>query len=191
MRRAVAVAAAALTVGAMAGCGAPAKLSTDDGRRLAGARERLDDAIDTEEALRTSKVEARRLRERVRRLVSGGDFEDERLDEFGIAKLGQLREVVPSLVIVDAEGDVRALDRPATEVFLRFADRDAARALLGPASKQVSVMVQTLDETDAGSDTDIPVVRMTAEAYLREAARDVSGIWPSQARRLTDARDAL
>lgn len=185
------MAVAALAVAALAGCGAPDKLSTDDGRRLAGARERLDDAIDTEEALRTSKVEARRLRERVRRLVSGGDFEDERLDEFGIAKLGQLREVVPSLVIVNAEGDVRALDRPATRAFLRFADRDAARALLGPASKQVDVMVQTLDEADAGPDTDIPVVKMTAGAYLRETERDVKGIWPSLARRLADTRESL
>ncbi len=189
MRRALALAAVA--VAALVGCGPPEKLSEEQGRTLAGAREHLDDAIDTEETLRTSRAEARRLRARVRELVSDGSFESRKLDEFGIARLGQLREVVPSLVILDADGDMRALDRRSTEAFLRFAERDAAKALLGPASRQVNLMVQTLEEADAGKETEIPVVGRSAEAYLREAERDVKGIWPSLGRRLAAARDEL
>lgn len=189
MRRALALAAVA--VAALAGCGAPEKLSEEQGRTLAGARERLDDAIDTEETLRTSRAEARRLRARVQELVSDGSFESRRLDEFGIARLGQLREVVPSLVTLDADGDMRALDRRSTEAFLRFAERDAAKALLHPASRQVSVMVQTLERADAGKETQIPVVGRSAEAYLREAERNVKDIWPLLAKRLEGARQDL
>ena len=176
---------------AVAGCGAPEELSEQDGRTLAVARERLDDAIDTEETLRTSKVEARRLRRRVQALVSEGSFESRRLDEFGIAKLGLLRDVVPSIVIVNEKGSPRALDRPATAAFVRFAERDAARALLGPARDQVELMVKTLEEAGAGEDTKIPVVGKTARTYLREAERDVKPIWPSLAERLRDAQEEL
>ena len=176
---------------ALAGCGAPEELSQSDGRKLATARERLDDAIDTEETLRTSKAEARRLSRRVRMLVSQGDFESERLDEFGIAKLGLLRDVVPSLVVVDERGSVKALDRSATAAFLRLAGRDAARAMLGPARDQVGVIVKTIEDGDAGEDTRIPVLRTTAGAYLREAERDLKPIWPLLARRLTELRQAL
>ena len=194
MRRAsgvAAIATAAIAVAVLAGCGDPEKLSVDDGRTLAAARERLDDAIDTEEVLRTSKAEARRLRERVQRIVSDGSFEDATLDEFGIARLGQLREIVPSLVILDAEDTARALDRPATDAFLRFAERDAARALLAPASRQVNSIVKTLDDGGAGKDTEIPVVRQTADAYLRGAERDVRQIWPALAERLAERRKGL
>ncbi|MGI8945235.1 MAG: hypothetical protein ACR2GL_03230 [Thermoleophilaceae bacterium] len=178
------------TVALVAGCGAPERLSDEDGRELAGAREDLDDALDTEETLRTSATEARRLRARVRRIVSDGSFEAERLDEFGIAKLGLLREAVPSLVIEDANGAPRALDRPATAAFLRFAERDAPRALLRPATRAVETMVTTLDGSDAGPDTEIPGVRASAGAYLREAERDVKDIWPALAERLADAEAA-
>ena len=196
MLRAAAVAAIAtvaivIAVAALTGCGAPEELSAEDGRALAGARERLDDAIDTEEVLRTSAVEARRLRARVQQLVSDGSFEGATLDEFGIARLGQLREVVPSLVILDAEDAARALDRPATDAFLRFAERDAARALLAPASRQVRSIVKVLDEGDAGEDTKIPVVGQTADAYLREAEREVRRIWPRLAERLAEGREEL
>jgi len=186
-----AIATAAIVVAVLAGCGEPWKLPVDDGRALAGARELLDDAIDTEEVLRTSAVEARRLRARVQQLVSDGSFEGAALDEFGIARLGQLREVVPSLVILDAEDAARALDRPATDAFLRFAERDAARALLAPASRQVRSIVKVLDEGDAGAGTKIPVVGQTADAYLREAEREVRRIWPRLAERLAEGRKEL
>ena len=176
---------------AVAGCGAPDELSESDGRTLAAARERLDDAIDTEETLRTSKVEARRLRRRVRALVSDGSFESKRLDEFGIARLGLLREVVPSLVIVDERGSARALDRPATAAFLRFAERDARRAMLGPARDQVEAIVETIEDADAGADTKIPVAGGTAGGFLRETERDVRPVWRSLAERLGEVRREL
>jgi hypothetical protein len=176
---------------AFAGCGAPEELSESDGRTLAAARERLDDAIDTEETLRTSTAEARRLRRRVQALVSDGSFESRRLDEFGIAKLGLLRDLVPSLVIVDERGSVKALDRPATAAFLRFAERDAGRAMLDPARDQVELIVKTIEDGDSGDETTIPVVRKPVQAYLREAERDVKPIWPSLAERLGQTREEL
>lgn len=189
MRRGLTAAAVALTV--LAGCGGPDSLSAEEGRSLAGARERLDDALDTEEALRTSRAEARRIRRAVQEIVTDGSFEQSPLDEFGIARLGELREIAPSLVITDARGDVRALDRRSTVPFLRYAEIDAARALLRPASRQVSVMQHLLEEADADKDSEIPVVGKTAEAYLREAARDVRAIWPALGRDLTVAAGEL
>ena len=176
---------------ALAGCGAPEELSETDGRTLAAARERLDDAIDTEETLRTSKAEARRLRRRVQAIVSDGSFESRRLDEFGIAKLGLLREVVPSLVVLSESGTPRALDRGATATFLRFATRDSRRAMLSPARAQVGVIARTIEESDAGDDTRIPVANQTASEYLSEAERDLSPIWPSLGKRLRETREGL
>ena len=189
MLRALAVAAVA--VAALTGCGAPEELSEDEGRTLAAARERLDDAIDSEETLRTSRTEARRLRARVQELVSDGSFESGTLDEFGIARLGQLREVAPSLVRLDDKGNMRGLDRPSTQAFLRFAERDASRALLRPASRQVGLMIHTIEEGDAGEDTKIPRVGTSAGSYLREAERNVRDIWPLLAKRLSDVRQDL
>lgn len=189
MRRALAVGAVA--VAALAGCGAPEELSEDEGRTLAAARERLDDAIDSEETLRTSKAEARRLRARVQELVSDGSFERGTLDEFGIARLGQLREVAPSLVLQDDRGNMRGLDRPGTQAFLQFAERDAPRALLGPASRQVGRMINTVEEGNAGEDTKVPKVGASAGSYLREAERNVRDIWPLLAKRLRAARQDL
>jgi hypothetical protein len=183
--------AAAVGLTVLAACGGPDRLSKEEGRSLAAARERLDDALDTEEALRTSRAEARRIRRAVQRIVSDGSFEQTPLDEFGIARLGELREIAPSLVIADSRGDVRALDRRSTAPFLRFAERDPARALLRPASRQVSVMQHLLEEADAEKESEIPVVDATAEAYLREAARDVRAIWPALARDLDQAADEL
>jgi hypothetical protein len=184
---AAAAATAALAVAVLAGCGEPDTLSDEEGRTIAGARERLDDAIDTEETLRTSRVEARRLRREVDRLVSDGSFEDATLDEFGIARLGQLRQVVPSLVNVDTEGQVRSLDRRATAAFLRYATDDAPQAMLEPARRQVSVMLHILEEADAGQDTEIPAVKQRAETFVSELEQDVKPIWPSLGKRVAEA----
>ena len=189
MRRALSVAAVALA--ALAGCGAPEELSEDEGRTLLAAREGLDDAIDTEETLRTSRAEARRLRARVQELVSDGSFERSTLDEFGIARLGQLREAAPSLVLQDLDGNMRGLDRSSIVAFLEHAERDAARALVRPASREVGLMLHTLEEGDAGKDTKIPRTGKDAEAYLREAERNVKDIWPLLAKRLANARQDL
>ena len=51
--------------------------------------------------------------------------------------------------------------------------------------------MKVLDEGDAGADTKIPVVGRTADAYLREAERDVRRIWPRLAERLAEVRKEL
>lgn len=164
---------------------------------LETAREDLDDVIDTGETLRTSKQEARRLRRAVQGIVSGGALEAERPDEFGLAALGQLRRLVPSLVEVNRDGTVRALDRPATRAFLRYAESDAGRALAGPAGEPVEAIELTLKDSEAGPDTRIapsdPTVSqdLTVADYLREAERDLAPIWPELAGRLRAVREEL
>ena len=86
-----------------AGCGGGGgKLHRGDAARLTDARARLDDAIDTEEILRTDKAQARKLRR--------------------IVALSPLPEAVPSLIDERARADFlryaatappRALHRPA------------------------------------------------------------------------------
>jgi len=181
----------------LAACGAPDQLSQADGETLAGARERLDDAIDIEETLRTSKAEARRLRRGVQRIVSGGALESERLDDFGRAALGELRRLVPSLVEEDTDGSVRALDRPATRAFLRFAESDAARALLPPAREEVELIERTVEESGADSETLVPPEDPTASqmlevgTFLRDAEGDLRPIWPELAGRLGKLHEGL
>lgn len=161
------------------------------------ARERLDDAIDTEETLRTSPARARELRRRVQSIVSEGAFEAEKLDEFGLAALGRLQLAVPSLVETDADGVPVALDRPATQAFLRYAERDAPRALLAPAEDAVESIAQVVERTGAGPETRIPKrggtpsLGPSVNAYLGEAERDVDRIWPGLAQRLRELREGL
>ena len=176
-----------LVLAAVAACGSPEELSQDDGRVLTSAREQIDDAIDTEETLRTSKDEARRLVARVRKIVAKGSFETDKLDEFGIADLGLLREIVPSLVIVDADGTPEDLDRSALKAFLANATSDAPAALLPAVEKRVGVIVDKLEATDAGDDTKIPGAQADAAGFLDAVARDVRRIWPDQAERLDEA----
>jgi hypothetical protein len=179
-----------------AGCGAPEQLSEREGTALLDAREVLDQTIDTEETLRTSPEEARRTRRRVQRIVSRGAFELEPLDEFGLAALGELREIVPGLVETDAQGVVESLDRPATRAFLKYATRDADRALHKPASDQVRVIERVVRDAEPGPDTDIPPREgesgdLTVDELLRGSERDVKPIWPDLAERLATLRDDL
>jgi hypothetical protein len=164
-----AIAAAALAAVLLAGCGGPAELSDEEGRTLQSARERLDDAIDTEETLRTDPVEARRIAREVRRRSS---------------QTVRLRNVVPSLVTEGGE-----VDRAALDAFLANADSDAAAALRRPAAREVGRMVSTLEDKDR--ETKIASLGQTADAYLAEATRDVRPIWPDLARRLQRTRDEL
>jgi len=125
VRRGLALAAIALLLG---GCGGddPDPLERGDAERLAYARERLDDAIDTEEVLRTDRTEARRLR----RVVAADN----------------LPNVVPSLVDERTRRDflryatsdaARALRRPAEDAVLLITttlegkDRDERIRTLG------------------------------------------------------------
>jgi outer membrane murein-binding lipoprotein Lpp len=155
-----AVAAAALLI---AGCGAPAKLDADQKKTLAGARERLDEAIDTEEAMRSSRAEARHRVRAVRRRLGGPG-------------LGEVEDAAPALV---DGGDVRD--------FLRYGRRDPARALHPPAARQVLAIASTLH--DKAPDTKIG--DQSAAAFLGDAAKDTRSIWPDLSRRLQKARDDL
>ena len=195
MRPRLAVAAAVLAV--LAGCGAPDELARLDALELADARERLDDALDTEETLRTSPHETRRIRAEVRRIVSRGYFEAQTLDEFGLAALGELQQVVPSLVETDSNGVPKNLDRPALRAFLRYAATDPERALLGPATDEVAAIDQTLEDSGADGDTRVPtpngesIKDKTVNEYLRAAERDLRPVWPSLAARLNSTQGDL
>jgi hypothetical protein len=153
----------------MTGCGGTAELSDDEAKTLQSARERLDDAIDTEEVLRTDRGEARRLAREVRRHAS---------------RTARIRRVAPSLVTRGGQ-----LDRRALGVFLARATSDAPAALRLPAAREVERMVTTLEDKD--HETKVEPLRQTADAYLAEATRDVRPIWPDLARRLRRARDEL
>lgn len=175
-----------------AGCGGPPEnLSKTDAGTLAASREDLDDALDSEETLRTSQAEARRLRAKVQRIVSRGGFEQSKLDEFGLASLGELMQIVPSLVRVDADAVPVSLDMAATADFLRYAETDAPRALLRPVREEVGVIERTLHEADAGPDTRIPRAGRTVSKYLQEAESDLRPVWPALSRRLATTREGL
>jgi hypothetical protein len=190
--------AAALTVlclggFALLGCsGKTDKLSKQDARELANSRSDLDDALDTAETLRTSDSEARRLRARVQKIIGDGSLEGKgKPDEFGLAALGRLRDLAPSLVVEDG-GSVRALDGEETSAFLTYAVKDPARALYPAAQREVANIERVTGGGDVGPDTKIPKLRdQTVEAYLREARRDTRSLWPSLSRRLAKAREGL
>jgi hypothetical protein len=180
----------------LAGCGGdepPDTLNREDSRALLAARERLDEAIDTEEAIRTSKTEARRLVKVVRRIAEGGGLErGGGGDDFSQAALEQVQEAAPSLVRVDSKGRPTALDTEATETFLAYAETDAARALLRPARRAVGSLARVAEDSDAGPETKVQGAGgKTVGGLLEESEADVKPIWPALARRLDDARGNL
>jgi hypothetical protein len=163
LRILLAAALAAALLGA-AGCGAPDKLDGDDDRALATAREGLDDALDTEERIRTSPSMGRRLAARVER---AGD--DPRA----------VRRLVPSLV------DDGQVDSEAASAFVRYAATDAPRALLIPATREVDRMLEVIDDSGADGDTDVPHARdQPMSRFLDEVERDIRDIWPSLSKNL-------
>ena len=195
MRR-LAGATALLACAILAGCGAPERLSEREGTALLDAREVIDGTIDNAETLRTSPEEARRIRREVQKIVSRGAFETAPLDEFGLAALGELREIVPGLAETDAQGVVESLDRPATRAFLRYATSDAKRALRKPANDEVFAIEEVIRKAEPGPDSDIPRGRtespaLTVDEFLRGTERDLKPIWPDLARRLATLRGNL
>jgi len=177
-------AAAALTA-----CGDAEELSKEDAQTLTVSREDLDDALDTEETLRTSKEEAASLRIKVQRIIGRGAFENRgKPDEFGLAALGELRDLVPSLVLERGDSVV-ALDTAATKEFVAQAVSDPAAAMYLPAKSEVDSITQVVGGDDVGPDT--KVKDQTVTAYLREAERDIKPVWPQLARRLAQAREDL
>jgi len=201
MRRVLAPALAALALVAPGACGG-GTLEKGDANVVAASSEKLDDAIDTAEDLRTS---SRRERQRLVRQVSrtlGVSFElskrfrEEKIDPSfsgGVIRgsLEQLEELVPSLVVGSSDaGGVVGLNEDATRDFLRYAVSDPARALHEPAAEEIRDIEQATRE--AGPDTKIPTLDdQTVEAFLRETEGDVRPLWPDLARRLSRARRGL
>ena len=197
------LAAAALAAALLAACGGgpapgpPEKLSQEDSNALTSARKSLDAAIKTQARLSDSPQAARKLRGEVQAIVSEGAFETTKLDQFGLAALGRLALVVPSLAEVDSDGVPVALDVEATRAFLRFAERDPARALLVPAEQAVGAIERTVERSEAGPETRILPEDQTASLdlsvadYLREAEDDTQPIWKALSGRLRVLRAGL
>lgn len=188
----------------LAGCnggpdlGQADELSAEDSVVLTDARENLDAALKTHARLSASPQSARKLRGKVQAIVSEGAFETGKLDEFGLAALGRLGLLAPNLVVVDADGVPEDLDVEATRAFLRFADRDPARALLGPTERLVGEIERTVQASKPGPDTrilpeedDDAAVDLRVKGYLREAEDDTQPIWPGLSGRLHVLREAL
>ncbi len=199
--RLLATALAVFCMGAfvLTGCGGKADaVSKRDARELASSRSDLDDALDTAETLRTSKSEARRLRARVQRIIGDGSLEGTgKPDEFGLAALGRLRELAPSLVVEGRDGAVRSLDGEETSAFITYAVKDPARALFPAAQQEVANIERVTGGDDVGADTMVPPADPTASGdqtvseYLHEAQRDTRSLWPGLSRRLAKAREGL
>jgi len=176
---------------AITACGAPDELSRSDGEQLALAHDRVVGAIETEKQLRSSPEAAERIHARVRKIVASGALEAEQLDEFGLAALGELGLVVPSLVIFDRLRIPRQLDREALRIFLAEATSDPAAAVERPASVEIRRIAELLAAADADADTDIPVARQTAAAYVGDLESRLRPTWPKLADELADVRADL
>lgn len=190
MRRA-ALLSAALAAAATVACGAPAELSEGEGVQLDLARDRTIAAIEAERRLSESPAAAERLLARVRGIVSSGALEARQLDEFGLAALGELRLAAPSLVVVDRREIPRELDREALTAFLAHAAGDPSAATRPAAATEASHIVEVLERADAGPDTEIPVVDMTADVYLADLAARLRPVWPDLAADLAALRSRL
>ncbi len=173
----------------------PEQLSADEGAALLGARARLNEALRTVRALRSSPARSRAIYGEVREVISGGALESEELDDFGKAALGELGLAVPSLVERDADGVPESLDREAVTAFLRYGRRDPARALILPARDEVALIERTVEDSDAGAETRIPPRGRSGDlpvsAYLQDAEDDVQPVWPELAGRLHVLREGL
>jgi hypothetical protein len=181
----------ALVAAAVTACGAADTLSDSDGVALELARDRTIAAVEVEQRLSESPATADRLTARVRKIVASGALEAKQLDEFGLAALGELRLAVPSLVIVDRLAVPRELDRPALTAFLANAEDDPVAATRPAAAAEVARIVAIFDDADAGPDTEIPVVDLTADLYLADLAARLHPVWPDLAADLSAARSDL
>jgi hypothetical protein len=167
-RRALVSLAAVAVVAGAAGCGAPDELDSDDDRALASAREELDDALDTEETVRTAPELGRRLARGVER---AGD------------NPRALERLVPSLVNADGEVDSEAVDD-----FVRHAGSDAQQALLVPARDSVDQIVEVIDDSGADGDTTVPHDRdRPMGRYVDQIERDIRDVWPQLSQELEEA----
>lgn len=177
---------AVVLVATIAACGAPDELSPSEGRALEIARDRAVAAVELNRQLSESPAVAERVLGRVRKIVATGALEPQRLDEFGLAALGELRLVAPSLVIVDRQEVPRELDRPALTALLENAETDVDAATRIPAEKEVAEIDDLLTARDAGPDTRIPVLDATVSDYREELAAQLRLAWPDLADEISD-----
>jgi hypothetical protein len=189
--RSLAALLVALAATAVAACGAPGELSSEDGAALGVARDRTIAALATEQRLSRSPAAAERLVARVRKIVASGALEARQLDEFGLAALGELHLAVPSLAIVDAQEIPRQLDRDALTAFLAEAETDPAAAMRPAAATETARIVDVVDRSGAGPDSEIPGVDMTVDVYLADLAARLRPVWPDLASDLSAARSGL
>lgn|GEM_PF-6771524 len=166
-------------------CGTPDELSPGEGRQLEIARDRALAAV----ALRTqleSPSEADRVLASVRKIVATGALEPKRLDEFGLAALGRLRLVAPSLVVVDRLDVPRELDRPGLTAFLANARTDPDAAAKAPAASAVREIDSLIDDTGAEGDTRIPIVDSTVGEYRQDLGSRLRPVWSDLADEISD-----
>jgi hypothetical protein len=177
----VAVALAA----AITACGTPDELSRGDGRQLEMSRDRALAAA----ALRTrlaSPGKADRTLRKVRAIVASGALEPKRLDEFGLAALGRLRLVAPSLVVVDRLEIPRELDRPGLTAFLANARTDPDAATKTPAQTEIRAIDSLIDDAGADGSTRIPGVEATVDEFRERLASGLQAVWPDLADEVSD-----
>ena len=132
----------------------------------------------------------------MREIVARGAFESRRLDEFGLAALGEVGLLVPSLVITEPDGTPARLNADATDAFLRFAESDPrARAGAGgrPAGRPTSSASSSAPKPGptppcAPRDADRD---QTRRRLVSSAERDARPVWPELAERLGQIRDDL
>ncbi len=180
---------AALAAATLAACGGPDALPEHEGVQLNLARARAIAAVEVERRLSSSPAAAERLHKRVRKIVATGALEPRKLDEFGLAALGELRLAAPSLVIVDRQGVPRELDRQALRLFLDDARDSPASATYPAAAKEVSRILGMVAGDDP--DTEIPVVDMTVDVFLADLAARTRPIWPDLAEKISATRSQL
>lgn len=166
---------------ALGGCGGPSELSREQGEQLVISHERIRDAIATYEKLERSPESADRMLARVREIVASGALEPQQLDEFGLASLGELRLVVPSLAIVDRLEIPRQLDRTALTAFLEHVRSDHSAALKPGAAAEVTKIDELIDGSGAEADTKVPVIDQTVGEYLEQTERELRTVWPDLA----------
>lgn len=179
MPRAALLAAAVLATVVVA-CGGD-DLSRADGDRLAISRDRIAAALATYRELEDSPAVGERLVARARKIVASGALEPRQLDEFGLAALGELRLIAPSLVIVDRIEIPRELDRPALTAFLEHARTDPSAATKPAAESAIAEIDSVLDATGTTPESEIPVVDETVAAYLDALESRLRPVWPDLA----------
>jgi hypothetical protein len=170
----------------VAACGSPDELSQAEGRQLEIARDRIAATVELNRRLARSPEDADRLLASVRKIVANGALEQRQLDEFGLAALGELRLVAPSLVIVDRLEIPRELDREGLTALLENAKTDPDAATRIPAEKEVERIEQLLGDADAGADTHVPVLDVSVSGYRRDLAMRLRPLWPDLAGEISD-----